>query len=168
MFLKFLLDPRFLGVVLFCCLEVAAGWALHHRGYIAGQAASRNDLLEYRLQVEQDALREASQRDTKRLAMEAENLKVTENYVSLQTATATAVRALDADRMRLQATLSAYRRATSTDPQAGLQVDDSALVGSFSECIDRYSSLAKESDEASDTLKSLQEYVTGVVEQQAK
>lgn len=135
----------------------------HHVGDLGGAARVQQLFDVYKLQTLEQAMAAQVERQAKETAMQATNQKVTADYVSLQVATNTAVLALDRDRMRLQAALAAYRNTTGKDSGAGLQVDDSALVGSFSECIDRYSTLAKEFDAASDQVTGLQAYITEVV-----
>jgi len=141
----------------------AAGIYSHHLGYVSGSADVQSVFDAYKTKDIEQAMAAQVLRQEQEASMQAKNKEVTENYVSLQVATNTAVLALDRDRMRLQAALAAYRNTTGQDSGAGLQVDDSALVGSFSECIDRYSTLAKEFDAASDQLIGLQAYVDGVV-----
>jgi hypothetical protein len=135
----------------------------HYVGDLGGAARVQQLFDAYRAQTLEQALAAQVERQAQESAMQATNQKVTADYVSLQTATGVAVRALDADRMRLQTALAAYRGATGKDSGTGLQVDDSALVGSFSECIDRYSTLAGQFDQEGDTLRSLQDYVRDVV-----
>jgi len=143
---------------------VASGAYLYHAGNVSGKAAIQSQFDAYKAKDAEQALAAQIERQTQESAMSAKNKEVTANYVSLQAATATAVGALDRDRMRLQAALAAYRGSTGKDSGTGLQIDDSAIVGAFSECVNKYSGLAKEADETSDTLKALQEYVHTVIE----
>jgi len=141
----------------------AAGIYSHHLGYVSGSADVQSVFDAYKTKDIEQAMAAQVLRQEQEAAMTAANLKVTQDYESLKSATATAVAALDRDRMRLQATIAAYRRATGKDSSTVAGIDGEALVGSFSECIDRYSGLAKEADSTSDTLKALQDYVNKVV-----
>jgi hypothetical protein len=141
----------------------AAGIYSHHLGYVSGKEEVQSVFDAYKLQTIEQAMTEQVLRQAKESAMSAANAKVSADYVSLQVATNTAVLALDRDRMRLQAALAAYRSATGSDPKAGQSIDGDAIVQSFSECIDRYSTVARSFDETSDTLKALQDYVNKVV-----
>jgi len=142
---------------------VASGAYLYHAGNVSGKASVQSQFDAYKAKDAEQALAAQIERQTQESAMSAKNKEVTANYVSLQAATATAVGALDRDRMRLQAALAAYRGATGKDSGTGLQIDDSAIVGSFSECINRYSTVASQLDKEADRLKALQEYVTKVI-----
>jgi len=142
---------------------VASGAYLYHAGHVSGKAAVQSQFDAYKAKDAEQALAAQIERQTQESAMSAKNKEVTANYVSLQAATALAMSALDRDRMRLQAALAAYRGATGKDSGTGLQIDDSAIVGSFSECINRYSDLAKEADALSGQVIGLQDYVNKVV-----
>lgn len=142
---------------------VASGAYLYRAGNVSGKAAVQSQFDAYKAKDAEQALAAQIERQAKESAMQSANLKVSQDYESLKSATATAVGALDRDRMRLQAALAAYRGATGKDSGTGLQIDDSAIVGSFSECIDRYSALATESDRLADQVIGLQAYVDGVV-----
>lgn len=141
----------------------AAGIYSHHLGYVSGSADVQSVFDAYKTKDIEQAMAAQVLRQEQEAAMNAANLKVTQDYESLKSATATAVAALDRDRMRLQAALASYRRATGSDPKAGSAIDGDAIVKSFSECINEYSTLAAESDSTSDTLKALQDYVNKVV-----
>ena len=156
---------RALAAVLFMLAELLAGWKLHHMGYETGRAEVQAEFTLFKEQALEAAMAAQAERTAAEKRMADANQKVTENYESLKDATAVAVRALDADRVRLQATLAAYRGATGKDPAPGACIDGDALVRSFSECVDRYSAVASELDQTSDTLKALQAYVRDVVPQ---
>ena len=99
-------------------------------------------------------------------AMQTANEKVIQDYESLKTATATAVSALDADRVRLQQALSRARSGNSAapaNPQAGLPPDAAPESRILSECLARYEAVAGDADELSNGLKALQDYVNNVV-----
>jgi hypothetical protein len=149
----------------FMVAEAFAGWKLHNMGYESGRAEVQGMFDSYRATVVEQAMAAQAERTVKEQAMQAANSKVSSDYESLKVATGVAVRALDADRMRLQAALSASRHTAPSDPGAGLPPDDSAQVGVLAECIDRYAAVASEADSTSDTLKALQDYVRKVVPQ---
>jgi len=142
---------------------VASGAYLYHAGSVSGKAAIQSQFDAYKTKDAEQALAAQIERQAKESAMQTANLKVSQDYESLKAATALAVSALDRDRMRLQAALAAYRGATGKDSGTGLQIDDSAIVGSFSECINRYSDLAKEADALSGQVIGLQDYINKVV-----
>ena len=141
----------------------AAGAYLHHMGYVSGRNEAQIVFDAYRAKDLEQAMAAQAAQTLKEQAMQAANMKVKSDYESLKSATAVAVSALDADRLRLQAALAAYRGATGKDSGTGLQIDDSAIVGSFSECINSYSDLAKEADALSGQVIGLQDYVNKVV-----
>lgn len=146
-----------------CVALAVVGWNLHHAGYEKGKNEVEVQFTLFKNQQLESALAEQVKRDAEWKRLNDENQKVSQDYESLKTATATAVRSLDADRMRLQATLAAYRRATNSDPAAPKRIDEDAAIGVLSECIDRYGSVAATADSQADTLKALQEYVRNVV-----
>ena len=110
------------------------------------------------------ALREQTKRDTEAAVMRTTNEKVTADYESLKTATATAVRALDADRMRTLSALAAARHsAAPSDPATGLPADASSEDRVLAECLNRYEEVAGDADGLSNQVKALQDYVHRVV-----
>jgi len=152
---------------LWLALAIAAGisWAgyrLHHAGYESGRAEVQGQFDAYRNKAMEQALAAQAERQAQESAMQAANTKVSKDYESLKTATAVAVSALDADRMRLQAALAAYRSATGSDSGAGLPPDDSAATGVLSACIDQYAGVVSDFDREADKLRGLQAYVSAV------
>ena len=97
-------------------------------------------------------------------AMQDTNLKVTDNYETLKTATATAVKSLDADRMRLQSALAAASGSTApVYTGAGLKPDASPESRILSGCLSRYEEVAGDADQLSDQVVALQDYINRVV-----
>ena len=136
---------------------------MHHRGYVSGKAEVQSVFDAYKTQDLEQALAAQAAQTLKEQAMQAANTKVSENYESLKTATATAVRALDADRMRLQNTIASYRRTTGSDTAPSSGIDGAAQIDVLAGCIDRRVEVAKDAAKDADTLKALQEYVSNVV-----
>lgn len=96
--------------------------------------------------------------------MQDTNLKVSENYEILKAATATAVKSLDADRMRLQSALAAASsRPTPGNTGAGLKPDASPESRILSSCLSRYEEVAGDADQLSDQVTGLQDYINRVV-----
>ena len=103
----------------------AAGIYSHHLGYVSGSADVQSVFDAYKTKDMEQAMAAQVLRQAKESAMSAANEKVNQDYESLKSATATAVRSLDRDRMRLQTQLAAYRRATGKDSrlhQTGLEI----------------------------------------------
>jgi hypothetical protein len=146
-------------------LEAVAGYTAHHKGYLSGKAEVQALFDKYRADQAELALRAQVDKQSKEAAMQAQNQKVTENYESLKDATRLAVGALDADRMRLQAALAAYRHSTPGDPGAGLPADASPADGILAQCIDRYAAVAGSADQLADQVVALQSYVRTVCHQ---
>lgn len=162
--LSLLLDPRVWGVLLFVVLESMAGITVYNKGLDHGRTQVQLQFDAYRSKVTSDALAEQAKRAAETETLKTTNQKVTDNYVSLQAATSTAVRALDSDRMRLQSALAAARnRPAPSNPAAGLPPDASPEDGILRECLTRYEALAGDADTLSDTVKALQDYITRVV-----
>jgi len=158
-----LLNWRLWAALGFVVLEAWAGWKLHHAGYESGRSEVQSLFDAFRMQTLEQAMAAQVERQAQESAMSAKNQKVTADYVSLQTATGVAVRALDADRMRLQAIIAASRHSPGPDPGAGLPADDAAQVGVLAECIDSFAALAGDADRLADQVTGLQAYVARVV-----
>ena len=158
-----LLNWRVWAALIFAVVEATAGYKLHHAGYLEGKTEVGREFSAYRETALQTALAAQAASVAKERAMETANLKVTENYESLKTATSTAVRALDSDRLRLQAALASRSRPTPGDPAAVTGTAQTPEVGILSECLQRYEAVASDADTISDQLKALQDYVNNVV-----
>ena len=142
----------------YAALALAASWAFaFHFG--ANSVQVKFDL--YKNEQVSIALAAQTAAREKEHAMQASNQKVTENYESLKTATATAVGALDSDRMRLQAALAAS--SVPPDTGAGLRPDAAPKDRILSECLRRYEEVAADSDALADQVIGLQAYITKVV-----
>jgi hypothetical protein len=135
----------------------------HHKGYLTGRAEVQDEFTAYKEQSFEQAMAEQVKRNAEAARMSETNQKVTENYETLKTATSTAVRALDSDRMRLQAAIASRRSSATSDTKAGLSPDAGPEVRVLGECIRRYEEVAGDAQSLSDTVKSLQDYVAGVV-----
>ena len=162
--LSLLLDPRLWGLLIGAVLEVAALWYAHHKGVVSGRAEIQAQFDTYRLQAQQAALKAQQERDAEAKTMRETNEKVTANYESLKTATATAVRTLDSERMRLLSALAAAgHSAAPSDPQSGLPADATAEDRVLGQCLARYEDVAGDAQQLSDQVKALQGYVNNVV-----
>ena len=142
----------------------AAGAYLHHMGYVSGRNEVQVAFDAYKAKDLEQAMAAQAAQTTKEQAMQAANLKVKEDYESLKSATAVAVSALDADRLRLQSALAAYRSATGQDSGATARIDDAAAIGVLAECVDSFAAMAATADRESDRLKALQTYVVEVIQ----
>lgn len=164
MLTSLLLNWRVLTVIGLIAANAISYSAGHHRGYESGRAEVQTLFDAYREDALEKALAAQVATAAKEHAMTLANEKVSTDYESLQTATSLAVRSLDADRVRLQAALSARRGAASSNPQAGLPPDAGPEVGILSECLARYEAVAGDADQLSGQVKALQDYVNNVVE----
>ncbi|NVN99292.1 MAG: hypothetical protein HXX17_08210 [Geobacteraceae bacterium] len=147
-----------LELLITAALIAGVGW----KSYELGGEHARTELAQYKEQQAQDALKAEADARAKETAMRAANDRVKANYESLKTATATAVGAVDADRLRLQEAL------TSSDPTANPSAracaDDAARTRTVVRaCATALQKLAGAADATEDQLVGLQEYVTKVL-----
>jgi hypothetical protein len=153
----------FLGLIVSNLISYSAG---HKHGYDAGAEDVQIKFDLYKQDALETALAAQVAKDAAEKRMRESNEKVTADYENLQAATATAVRALDSDRMRL---LEALRRKAPAgdpapvDPGTGLPPDATAEDRVLAECLNRYESVAGDADEIAVKLKKLQDYVANVV-----
>lgn len=135
-----------------------------HTGYANGAHAIQVQFDAFR----QDELEKALAAQVAKNAIEEklnnENAKVTENYESLQAATATAVRALDADRMRLLAALrAAHGDPAPANPGTGLPADATPEDRVLAECLFEYQSVVGDAEVLSNTVTSLQQTIRNIM-----
>ena len=98
----------------------------------------------------------------KEQSLQVANQKVSQNYETLKTATAVAVGALDADRMRLQDAITASD--PGANPAARACADDAArLRHVFGQCANALQAMARVADNQENQLVGLQDYVRSVV-----
>ena len=133
-------------------------------GYRLGEKSTQATFDAYKLAQEHKAMAAEEAARQKETELQLSNQQVTQNYESLKTATATAVRALDADRMRLQSALAARSGEPAKDSSAiaGTDADPEGRI--LSECLDRYASVAGDADGLSAQVKALQDYISKVLE----
>lgn len=115
---------------------------------------------EKREQLE-DAIQAQAAARAKERVLQAANQKVSQDYESLKQATATAVGALDDDRMRLQAALAAHR--SPGDPTAGGKSDAATKDDILDGCVRAFAQVAGDAGRLSDQVTGLQKYVKDVV-----
>lgn len=153
-----LLNWRLWAVLALAGTLAASYWKAYHLGAQSVQAdfdAYVSQLAQAELQAEQDAR-------AKEHSMQSANLKVSQNYESLKTATAVAVGALDADRLRLQDAITASD--PGANPAARACADDAARLRSVvGQCATALQKLAGTADGTEDQLVGLQDYVRSVV-----
>jgi len=157
-----LLNWRLWAALGFAVALIGTGWKSYTFGYDRGSKAVQSHFDAYRSTVLEQALAAQAEQTLKEAAMNAANVKVSQDYESLKAATALAVSALDRDRMRLQAAIAAYRGATGKDSGTGLPPDDSATAGVLAACIDQYAGVVSDFDREADKLRGLQAYVSAV------
>jgi hypothetical protein len=138
----------------------------HSSGYAEGYGAGHQEFLVFKEQALESAMAEQVRRNEIEATLKTANQKVTENYVSLQAATSTAVRALDADRLRALAALTSARGgAAPLNTSTGLPANATAEDGVLSECFRRYEEVAGDAEQLSSQVTALQDYITKVVPQ---
>jgi len=155
--MMYLLNWRIWAAVFFAIAQAAFGW----KAYVMGEKSTQKALDDLRFEYTSQALAAEQSARAKEQSLQVANRKVSANYESLKTATATAVGALDADRMRLQDALAA--RSVPGDPGASPGADASPEVRILGECIDRRTEVAKDAQAVTDKLIGLQDYVRRVV-----
>ena len=155
--MMYLLNWRVWAAIILCLAQAAFGWKMYKIGGNSVQVTFDA----YKNQQVLDTLAAERAARAKEQSLQVANQKVSQNYETLKTATATAVGALDADRLRLQAALAA--RSVPGDPGASPSADASPEVRILGECIDRRSEVAKDAQAVTDKLIGLQDYVRRVV-----
>ncbi|NVO05649.1 MAG: hypothetical protein HXX19_06780 [Rhodoferax sp.] len=153
-----LLNWRLWAGLILVTLAAAGGW----KCFKLGEQDGLQQLAAYKAeQVAQALAADQAARD-KEHSMQSANQKVTANYETLKAATAVAVGALDADRMRLQDALTASD--PTANPSARACADDAtrtrAVVRS---CAAALQKLAGYADGTENQLIGLQDYVRSVV-----
>lgn len=154
-----LLNWRVWCAVLVLTLEAYGSYVM----YTKGEEHIQIEFDVYKNQQIVNALAQERLNRSKEVLLNTENQKVTDNYESLKTATSTAVKSLDSDRMRLQALIAAGDRSTPTYTGAGLQPVATPKDRVLSECLGRYEEVAGDADALSDQVRAFQDYITGVV-----
>jgi hypothetical protein len=137
--------------------------ATHIFVYKKGEESIQVDFDVYKNEQILSALAAETAARAKEQSLNLANKKVTDNYESLKTATATVVKSLDADRMRLQAAISSSDSTTAKDTGTGLQPIESPKDRVLNGCLQRYEEVATDADQLSDQVIALQEYVNKVV-----
>lgn len=158
-----LLDPRVWGLLIFVVLESIAGWRVYHKGLDTGRAEVQAQFSAYKEVAREEAIAALQKNAAETKAMNETNQKVTANYESLKTATATAIGALDVNRLRLQAALTARNRTTPGNPVSSAPADAAPEDRILGECLAKYEEVAGDANGLSDQVKALQDYVTTVV-----
>jgi hypothetical protein len=130
--------------------------------YKAGQAQGRAELNAYKLAQTQAALAAQEAARAREKTMQLNNQKVTANYESLKTATATAVVALDRDRLQLMSDL-AFARAAPVDSGSGLRSAPTTESIILAGCLQRYEEVAGDAQALSNQVRGLQGYVSRVL-----
>jgi len=156
--LSLLLNWRVWIAVSMAVLAAAGGW----KCYVLGQKSVQVEFDAYKNQQVLDRLAAEQAAREKEHSMLTANQKVSQNYESLKVATATAVSALDADRLQLQSSIAAARGA-SCDPKAGPATDATPEDIVLGQCLQRYEAVAGDAKVLADQVIGLQEYVTKVV-----
>jgi len=152
--LSLLLNPRVWMAIILVVLEAMGGWKLYRMGTRAGD----EKLAAYKAeqtQLQLDAEVKARAKETELINT---NQKVTENYESLKTATATAVGALDAERVRLMSRLAAASGAPK-DSGTGLVLNAPPQDRIRDQCLGRYEEVAGDAQALSDQVVALQSYI---------
>jgi Protein of unknown function (DUF2514) len=155
--MSLLLNWRIWLLVFLALGEVAFGWKMYKMGGNSVQV----EFDMYKNQQVLDTLAAEKAARVKEQSLQVANRKVSENYESLKTATATAVGALDAERMRLQAALAAS--SASGDTSAVTRTDGTAKDYIFSRCLERYEAVARDAAAVADKAVGLQDYIKNVV-----
>lgn len=153
--LSLLLNLRVIGAVLAVVLMAAGGW----KCYVLGKQSVASEFAAYKQQVTDQALKAEQDARAKEQVLQSTNRQVSANYENLKSATATAVSALDADRLRLQATLDSL--ATDHTGTRSL-TDASPEIRVLGSCINRYEDVATDAQHASDRIVALQDYIRQV------
>jgi len=158
-----MLPPSLLLRLTFAAAVLGAFAYTDVKSYHAGENSVQVEFDKYKAAQVQAAIAEQTARAAKEQALNQANQKVTDDYESLKAATATAVGALTADRVRLQATITAARRAASQNPTPGPSPDVTPEDGVLGECVQRREEVAADAAALSDQLTALQSWVNTVV-----
>ena len=155
--MSLLLNWRIWLLVFLALGEVAFGWKMYKMGGNSVQV----EFDMYKNQQVLDTLAAEKAARAKEQSLQVANRKVSENYESLKTATATAVGALDAERLRLQAALASG--SASGDTSAAPGADGSPKDYILSRCLERYEAVARDAATIADKALGLQDYIRNVV-----
>jgi Protein of unknown function (DUF2514) len=155
--MSLLLNWRIWLLVFLALGEIAFGWKMYKMGGNSVQV----EFDTYKNQQALDTLAAEKAARVKEQSLQVANHKVSENYESLKTATATAVGALDAERMRLQSALAAS--SASGDTSAITGTDGSSKDYILSRCLERYEAVARDAAAVADKAVGLQDYIRNVV-----
>jgi hypothetical protein len=156
--LSLLSNWRVWAALFFVVAQAVFGWKI----YSAGEAHGEQKLVAYQLEMMQKALVADEANRAKEKAKDERNQKVTEDYDSLKTATATAIGALDADRMRLMSDLAAAR-GTGANSATSTGIDATAEDAVLGGCLQRYEEVAGDAKAAANQIIGLQNYINTVV-----
>jgi hypothetical protein len=89
--------------------------------------------------------------------------QVSQDYAALKSSTDDRIRSLDAERLRLQATISAlHSGGTAAPAQAGPSADESPEDRVLGACVQQYDAVAGDAQSLSDQVTALQAYVNAV------
>jgi hypothetical protein len=162
--LSLLTSSRFWIIIVLAASNAFSYFKGHHSGYLKGTSEIQTAFDAYKTKSIEDAMIEQVRRNEIEATLKTTNAKVTENYVSLQAATSTAVRALDSDRMHLKSALAAAHSSSAPlDTSTGLPTDASTEDRILGECFEQYGAVADDAQQMSDQLSALQAYVLQVV-----
>jgi len=153
-----LLNPRVWAAII---LAIALGVATRFV-YTKGAESVQVEFDKYKNQQILDALNAEKAVRAKELSLQDANQKVTENYESLKSATAVVVKSLDADRVRLQAILTARNSSPASVAQTSTTTTDSPESRILGECLQRYEAVAGDADGLSNQVKALQDFVNTI------
>ena len=157
--LNLLLNWRIWASVGFVVFQAWFGYTMYKKG----QENVQVEFDMYKNQQILNALNAENVARAKERVLQSTNDKVTKDYENLKTATAVAVSALDADRMRLQSTLAASHSTAPKDSSTGAGIIESPEDGVLTECLARYEEVAGDADALSNQVKALQDYINKVV-----
>jgi hypothetical protein len=136
-------------------------------GYDKGKADGKHEVqLQFDLFKEQAlerAMAAQAERAQEEQRLKAINAHQKENYDALIHATATAVGAVDADRLRLLSDIAASRGSSApVDPATGLPTDATPQERVLAECINRRAEVAEDAERLSNQVTGLQSFISGV------
>lgn len=141
------------------------------RGYDVGHAeavAINGAFTLFREQAVEAAMAEQVRRNDKEEQLKTSNQKVTEDYVQLASIAGSAMRSLDADRVRAVAALAGREAAGGSavpiDPATGLHADAPPEDRTLAECFREYEAVVGESKDNANQVTVLQKFITGVLE----
>lgn len=153
-----LLNWRVWVALAFVAFEAFAGYHVYKMGGDSVQVAFDA----YKNQQEARTIAAEQQARAKEQALVQANQKVSTDYEKLKASSDAAVRALDAERVRLLATIAGNRSAATPNTGSGLRSDATPEDLVLARCVGRRTDVAEDAQSLAEQVIGLQSYINTV------